>query len=178
MEEKQRKRYHNMMIVQQVKYLAPPIDTLDKLLEKVGEIGAERYAGILHDKDVDEENHIHLFAHFANAREIKAVAKALNILPQYIAIWDKGISNGFAYLTHRTKSAEQDYQYSAAEVTANFDYVSWLEEYEANHKKKKTSASQKNEIEHLLDCLYVGILTREEVEKQLSGCEYAKSHKK
>lgn len=47
MEEKQRKRYHNMMIVQQVKYLAPPIDTLDKLLEKVGEIGAERYAGIL-----------------------------------------------------------------------------------------------------------------------------------
>lgn len=84
MEEKQRKRYHNMMIVQQVKYLAPPIDTLDKLLEKVGEIGAERYAGILHDKDVDEENHIHLgSAHFANAREIKAVAKALNILPQY-----------------------------------------------------------------------------------------------
>lgn len=178
MEEKQRKRYHNMMIVQQVKYLAPPIDTLDKLLEKVGEIGAERYAGILHDKDVDEENHIHLFAHFANAREIKAVAKALNILPQYIAIWDKGISNGFAYLTHRTKSAEQDYQYSAAEVTANFDYVSWLEKYEANHKKKKTSASQRNEIEHLLDCLYVGILTREEVEKKLSGSEYAKNHKK
>ena len=178
MEEKQRKRYHNMMIVQQVKYLAPPIDTLDKLLEKVGEIGAERYAGILHDKDVDEENHIHLFAHFANAREIKAVAKALNILPQYIAICDKGISNGFAYLTHRTKSAEQDYQYSAAEVTANFDYVSWLEKYEANHKKKKTSTSQRNEIEHLLDCLYVGILTREEVEKKLSGSEYAKNHKK
>ena len=84
MEEQQRKRYHNMMLAQQIQYLKPPLDTLDKLLAKVGKIGAERYAGILHDKDIGEEDHIHLFMHFKNSRDIKAVAKALNIAPQYI----------------------------------------------------------------------------------------------
>ena len=63
MEEQQRKRYHNMMLAQQIQYLKPPLDTLDKLLAKVGKIGAERYAGILHDKDIGEEDHIHLFMH-------------------------------------------------------------------------------------------------------------------
>ena len=178
MEEQQRKRYHNMMLAQQIQYLKPPLDTLDKLLAKVGKIGAERYAGILHDKDIGEEDHIHLFMHFKNSRDIKAVAKALNIAPQYIESWDNGISNGFAYLIHRTKNAENDYQYNATEVTANFDYINWVEKFEAKHQRKNKIASQRNEIEHLLDCLYVGILTREEVEKQLSGCEYAKSHKK
>lgn len=178
MEEQQRKRYHNMMLAQQIQYLKPPLDTLDKLLAKVGKIGAERYAGILHDKDIGEEDHIHLFMHFKNSRDIKAVAKALNIAPQYIESWDNGISNGFAYLIHRTKNAENDYQYAATEVTANFDYINWVEKFEAKHQRKNKIDSQRNEIEHLLDCLYVGILTREEVEKQLSGCEYAKTHKK
>ena len=178
MEEQQRKRYHNMMLAQQIQYLKPPLDTLDKLLAKVGKIGAERYAGILHDKDIGEEDHIHLFMHFKNSRDIKAVAKALNIAPQYIESWDNGISNGFAYLIHRTKNAENDYQYNATEVTANFDYINWVEKFEAKHQRKNKIDSQRNEIEHLLDCLYVGMLTREEVEKQLSGCEYAKNHKK
>lgn len=178
MEEQQRKRYHNMMLAQQIQYLKPPLNTLDKLLTKAGKIGAERYAGILHDKDIGEEDHVHVFMHFKNSRERKAVAKALNIAPQYIESWDNGISNGFAYLTHRTKNAENDYQYAATEVTANFDYINWLEKFEAKHKKKNKIDSRRNEIEHLLDCLYVGILTREEVEKQLSGSEYAKNNKK
>lgn len=47
----QRDRPYNFMLAQQVKYLKPPYGTLDKLLERLKEIGAERYAGILHDKD-------------------------------------------------------------------------------------------------------------------------------
>lgn len=30
----------------------------------------------------------------------------------------------------------------------------------------------------MLDCLYIGIVNREDVEKQLSGSQYAKYHKK
>ena len=96
----QRDRPYNFMLVQQVKYLKPPYDTLDKLLKRVDEIGAERYAGILHDKDAGEEPHIHIFAHFLHGREVDAVAKKLNIAAQYLEKWDKRIDNGFAYLAH------------------------------------------------------------------------------
>ena len=49
--KQKRFRYHNFMLVQQPQYLHPPYDTLEKLLERVEKIGAESYAGILHDKD-------------------------------------------------------------------------------------------------------------------------------
>ena len=71
------------MLVQQVKYLKPPYDTLDKLLKRLDKIGAERYAGILHDKDVGEEPHVHIFMHYVNAREIATIAQKINIEPQY-----------------------------------------------------------------------------------------------
>lgn len=174
----QRDRPYNFMLVQQVKYLKPPYDTLDKLLKRVDEIGAERYAGILHDKDAGEEPHIHIFAHFLHGREVDAVAKKLNIAAQYLEKWDKRIDNGFAYLAHRTPDAKEDYQYSPNEVIANFDYAAWLSQYEAKQQKQGKHPSHKGDIDHLLDCLYVGVLTREDVEKQLSGSQYAKYHKK
>lgn len=119
------------MLAQQLPYLKPPYDTLDKLLARLAEIDAERYAGILHDKDIGEKPHITIFMYFANAREVAAVAKKLNVAPQYLEIWDKGIDNGFAYLTHRTPNAKEDYQYSPSEVVANFNYTEWLAQYEA-----------------------------------------------
>ena len=179
MHVKKRKRYHNLMLVQQVKYLKPPYDTLDKLLKRLDKIGAERYAGILHDKDVGEEPHVHIFMHYVNAREIATIAKKINIEPQYLQKWDEGIDNGFAYLAHRTPDAKEDYQYSPNEVIANFDYVSWLGEYEARKQEKgKSIPYGGNDINHLLNCLYVGAITREDVEKQLSGSQYARHHKK
>lgn len=174
----QRDRPYNFMLVQQVKYLKPPYDTLDKLLKRVDEIGAERYAGILHDKDAGEEPHIHIFAHFLHGREVDAVAKKLNIAAQYLEKWDKRIDNGFAYLAHRTPDAKEDYQYSPNEVIANFDYSAWLSRYEAKQQKKGKHPSHKGDIDHLLDCLYIGFLSREDLEKQLSGSQYAKHHKK
>lgn len=166
------------MLVQQVKYLKSPYDTLDKLLKRLDKIGAERYAGILHDKDVSEEPHVHIFMHYVNAREIATIAKKINIEPQYLQKWDEGIDNGFAYLAHRTPDAKEDYQYSHNEVIANFDYVSWLGEYEAKKREKVKSIPYGNDINHLLNCLYIGVMTREDVEKQLSGSQYAKHHKK
>ena len=175
----QRDRPYNFMLAQQVKYLKPPYGTLDKLLERLKEIGAERYAGILHDKDSGENPHIHIFMHFPHGREIKSVAKKLNIAPQYIEKWDGGIDNGFAYLVHRTPKANDDYQYAPNEVIANFDYVGWIGEYEAKKQEKvKNIPYGNNDINNYLDCLYIGILSREDVEKRLSGSQYAKYHKK
>ena len=166
------------MLAQQLPYLKPPYDTLDKLLARLAEIDAERYAGILHDKDIGEKPHITIFMYFVNAREVSAVAKKLNIAPQYLEIWDKGVDNGFAYLVHRTPKAKADYQYSPNEVVANFDYIEWLSKYEAKQQKKEQEPSHKGDIDHLLDCLYIGVLTREDVEKRLSGSQYAQYHRK
>lgn len=175
----QRDRPYNFMLVQQLAYLKPPYDTLDKLLERLKGIGVERCAGILHDKDSGEKAHIHIFMHFPHGREIKSVAKKLNIASQYIEKWDDGIDNGFAYLIHRTPKAKDDYQYSPNEVVANFDYVGWIGEYEAKKQKKvKNIPYGNNDINNYLDCLYIGILSREDVEKRLSGSQYAKYHKK
>ena len=175
----QRNRPYNFMLAQQVEYLKPPYDSLDKLFARLNEIGAERYAGILHDKDSREKPHIHVFMHFANGREVVAIAKKLNIAPQYIEKWDDGIDNGFAYLIHRTPKAKNDYQYSPHEVIANFSYIDWLGEYEARKQEKgKSIPYGGNDINHLLNCLYIGAMTREDVEKQLSGSQYARHHKK
>lgn len=175
---KRRARNHNFMLVQQPQHLMPPYDTLDKLLERLDEIGAERYAGILHDKDPGEIAHLHIFMHFQYVREIDPLAKALNIAPQYLERWDEGMDNGFAYLTHRTPKAASSYQYSPNEVTANFNYIDWLSRYEAKKRKDGKNPSHGDDVKYLLDCLYVGIVTREDVEKQLSGSQYAQYHKR
>lgn len=174
----QRDRPYSYMLVQQPQYLNPPYDTLDRLIKRIKAIGADRYAGILHDKDTGEKPHITIFMHFPNGREVIPLAKKLNIEPQYLQKWDEGIDNGFAYLAHRTPDAKEDYQYSPNEVIANFDYVSWIGEYEAKKQEKVKNIPYGNDINHLLNCLYIGVMTREDVEKQLSGSQYAKHHKK
>lgn len=178
--KQKRFRYHNFMLVQQPQYLHPPYDTLEKLLERVEKIGAESYAGILHDKDSGEKDHLHIFVHFKNAREISALARHWGIAPERVQKWDDGVENGYAYLTHRTPKAKADYQYDPKEVVANFDYVNWLQQYEAkkvDSQKVSMGNSSELDIKFLLDCLYVGAATREEVEERLSGSQYAKYHR-
>lgn len=179
--KQKRFRYHNFMLVQQPQYLHPPYDTLEKLLERVEKIGAESYAGILHDKDSGEKDHLHIFVHFKNAREISALARHWGITPERVQKWDDGVENGYAYLTHRTPKARSDYQYDPKEVIANFDYVDWLKKYEAkssDSSKVATGNEAELDIKFLLDCLYIGAATREEVEQRLSGSQYAKYHEK
>ena len=178
--KQKRFRYHNFMLVQQPQYLHPPYDTLEKLLERVEKIGAESYAGVLHDKDSGEKEHLHIFVHFKNAREISALARRWGIAPERLQKWDDGVENGYAYLTHRTPKAQSDYQYDPKEVIANFDYVDWLKKYEAKRSdssKVATGNEAELDIKFLLDCLYIGAATREEVEQRLSGSQYAKYHR-
>lgn len=162
-----------MMLVQQFKHLTPPNDSLEALIKSAENMNA-KYAGILHDKDKDVEPHVHIFFHFKNAREISAVANKLNVKPQYIEKWDDNADSGFAYLCHRTEKAQKEgaYQYDPDEVISNFEYTDWLSNYET---KFKTFFAL--DIEQLLDNLYVGAITKHELEAKISGSEYAKHRK-
>ncbi|MCM1149597.1 MAG: Rep family protein [Butyricicoccus sp.] len=180
---KKRARYRNLMLVQQVQHLKPPYDSLDAMVDLVKRQKPESYGAILHDKDTGEAPHIHIFMHFSNPREIQSLAKKLHIAPQYINKWDENEANGYLYLCHRTKTAQQkgDYQYDPAEVKASFNYVDWLPkaeaEYKLAHEKKSKSpigSSTINDPKFLLDALYAGAISREEVEARLTGSQYAR----
>lgn len=168
----------NMMYVQDVKHLA--FSDLESLIQHIEEVvRPTRYAGILHDKDAKEdgapkESHIHVMMQFENARSIKNISKLLKDKPQYIEQWKGDSTNGYSYLIHATTNAQNQHQYDASEVVANFDYI-WL--LQTVKKSITFTTNQKGEliIANLLDKLYVGEITKKEVEASLSGSQYAKA---
>ncbi len=167
------KKLRSMMYEQQIKHLPC---TLDELCNRVDALGAKRYAGITHDKDVADsgkpaEDHVHVMLEFANPRSLNAVAKALGDKPQQIAKWENGVDNGFSYLCHRTTKARAKHQYDPALVWANFDYPAFL----ANAEKEVVKASRHAPVRLLLDDLRAGRLTKNEVIAQLSGADYARA---
>lgn len=90
--------------------------------------------------------------------------------PQYMEIWSRKEGNGYSYLIHATKNSINKYQYSPEEVKANFNYQ---EEIRKITEKVKRS-TQKTDSEILLDYLYKGEITKEELEKKLSGSQYGR----
>lgn len=172
------KVYH-MMYVQQMKYL--PAGTVDNLIQLVKtRLHPQEYGLIVHDKDAGEEPHIHCMMSFQNARSIRNVAKLLGDNEERIEKWDDKPNNGFAYLIHATEKARSEgkYQYDPSEVHANFDYNARIEEIKAEIAAAKTEHNSSKKADELLDLLYVGAITRKEVEQQLSGAQYAQYHKK
>lgn len=104
-------RVRHMMYEQQLAHLPAHIDSMDKLIDFIEKnLKPEKYAAILHDKDMDEkgqpaEPHIHAMLSFENARSINSVAKILGDKPQYIEAWKGEAKNGYAYLIHATDRA-------------------------------------------------------------------------
>lgn len=168
----------NMMYVQSLEHL--PYNDLTECLEYIKkELNPIKYAGILHDKDINEDGslklpHIHVMLQFENARSIENIAKTLKDKPQYIQQWKGDSTNGYSYLIHATTDALDLYQYDANEVKANFDYIDLIEKAK---KSVKYNLTGKDEliIKGLLDKLYKGEVTKGEIEKQLSGSQYAKA---
>lgn len=165
----------HMMYVQKLSHLpAGDMDTLQAIIEQ--QVRPERYALILHDKDVDAQGQpiapdVHVMMSFSNARHLSAVAKILGDKPQYIQAWSRNEGNGYAYLVHRTKQAQiaGKYQYDPSEVVANFDYPAYLITVQAKaaqqtHQKDLTA-------KNLLDAMYAGALSKEEVERRLTGSQ-------
>ncbi|WP_160559712.1 Rep family protein [Parablautia muri] len=169
-----------VMYEQQLAHLSVnSMDGLIKLIEN--KLRPKRYAVILHDKDTDEkgkpaEAHIHLMLSFENARSINSVAKLLGYKAQYIEAWKGDSNNGYAYLIHATDNARTKHQYAISEVTANFDYSTLMKKVTAEVKKADTYGDAAK-IKTFLNLLYIGAISKSEVEKQLSGAQYAKAKK-
>ncbi len=173
------KKSKNMMYEQQLVHL--PAKTQENLIDLIGKLKPKRYALILHDKDVNEkgqpeEPHIHVMLSFDNARSINSVAKLLGDKAQYIEVWKGDSNNGYAYLIHATDNARTKYQYDISEVTANFDYPALMEKVTAEVKKADTFGDSAK-IKNFLNLLYIGAISKSEVEKQLTGAQYAKAKK-
>lgn len=177
-------RCKNMMYVQQVRHLPDKIADRDKLIAVIeNELRPQRYAIILHDKDTNEdgtpeEPGYHVMLCFENARSITATAKCLHDKPQYITKWDGDANNGFSYLLHRTAKAraEGKYQYSPDEVTANFNFPALIQRLEAKDELKQYKLHTDNgyTVDELLNALYLGVMSKEAVEKQMTGAQYGR----
>lgn len=172
----------NMMYVQKMSHLPNGIQTKEALSDLIErEVNPNRYAVIVHDKDTNKdgspkEPDIHAMLCFSNARYLGAVAKKLGDKEQFIEKWDGDTNNAFSYLLHRTKKAraEGKHSYDPAEVTANFDFPALMQTIEANFLQAKVKAECGYKIDELLNALYIGALTKEEVEKRLTGAQYGR----
>lgn len=165
---------HNMMFEQELRHMNLTVDEIKSKVEN--DLKPEKWAMIIHDMDLKDDGktpadeHIHLFMHFTNSRHLNNVAKILHEPSQYIQKWDNRANNGFAYLVHATIDSRHKHQYSADEVTANFNYFEFI----AETMKKVGNISSANKIKSWFDLVATGKMTLKEVKDELTGCEYAK----
>lgn len=174
----------NMMYAQKWSHRPSGIESAKDLADRIeAKLHPVRYAVIVHDKETDKDGNpkeadIHAMLCFSNARYLDAIAKKLGDEAQYIEKWDGDANNGFSYLLHRTAKAraEGKYQYSPDEVTANFNFPALMQRLESKDKLKQYKLNTDNgyTIDELLNALYLGIMTRDEVEKQLTGAMYGR----
>lgn len=150
-----------------------------ELRDRIESLNPKRYAIALHDQDTDDfgkpvRDHWHAMMSFKNARSAQAIAKALGEPPQYVQAWRGDARNGYAYLTHRTKDARMRHQYDPNDVVANFDYPSELQKLEAGAAAARTKA--KTNV--LLDALYDGEITLDELKSELTGSQLGSAERK
>ncbi|OYS47865.1 hypothetical protein CBF87_03160 [Limosilactobacillus reuteri] len=148
-EAKKTPRSAVMMFVQQEEYFEDknnPLEYLQrccKSLEKEHDLF--QWAIIRHDQDIDDNgNHVKPHFHVAlvfNRRVLVSVAaKAFHDSSEHFEIFTKrGTSTKMAainvmlYLCHRTKNSVKKYQYDLNTVTANFNYVRYVENVQSNY---------------------------------------------
>lgn len=168
-----RVRSKNMMYTQQVRHL--PDGGIDGLIRRVEKTAPKKYALILHDRDVNgqgepAEDHVHVMLSFENARSINNISKELGDKPQSIEMWKGKSENGYSYLIHATKDSIGKCQYAPSEVIANFNYQEEIRRItEEVERSRQTTDSR-----ILLDSLYKGEISKEELEKRLSGSQYGR----
>lgn len=119
------------MYEQQLEYLPRSFKrkTLDSIIKTLtAKLNPVKIAGILHDKDVNENNesvkaYVHVVMQFKNQRSLQKLAKLLEE-PQGSAFhqWRGNVNNAYSYLVHQTADATDKYPYSIEEVIANFDF--------------------------------------------------------
>ena len=182
MSKKKYPRSTNMMYVQKMDHL--PTKDLNELKEIIEQqVKPLRYAMIVHDQERDADGNaltpdVHVMLTFENSHYVSSIAKILNDQPQYIQVWDNKQENGYAYLVHATQRAREQgkHQYDPSEVTANFDFAGLIQQIEqkVDLKRVKAQAGVTFSIDELLNALYCGIMSKEEVERHMTGAMYGR----
>ena len=173
----------NMMYAQKWSHRPSGIESAQDLVDRIEtRLHPVRYAVIVHDKDVDKdgdikETDIHAMMCFKNARYLDAVAKKIGDKAQYIEKWDGDANNGFSYLLHRTNDARKKgkHQYDPGDAKANFDFAELMQTLESNLvQAEANTGSGGYKIDELLNAMYLGIMTKEEAEKHMTGAQYGR----
>ncbi|QEM31618.1 Rep family protein [Streptococcus salivarius] len=185
MDKKKQRKQRSMMYTQQMRLAKLP-DWKEEIARIVKQTNPLHWAGILHDKDLDEhgdivEPHIHLMLYFKHARSPQSVAWEINdkegkredAQTERLEFF-KRPNNGYSYLIHQTEAAKDKFQYPISDVISNFDFEKKIKSI----KKQVERAKNINDgelIKEYLDLLYEGSITIEEIEDELSGSQYAKA---
>lgn len=172
---------YTVMYEQQLRHL--PTKTQQGLVDRIEKkLHPASYAVILHDRDISEDGtpadaHIHAVMTFKNQRHLTAVAKALGegSKTQQVQRWDKRVNNAYSYLLHLTDKARVKAPYSPDEVTAKgIDFPAKIQEITQEVSQARKHSSK---IDTMLNSLYNGDTTKEDVEKAMTGSEYARYHR-
>lgn len=99
----------------------------------------KKFAVVIHDKDLLEnwepkKKHFHAILTFSNATTIGAVAKWLHVETQYVNKIRTTTKTAMLYLVHRNNP--EKYQYDPKVVSANFDYVEYVDDCKPMQDRK------------------------------------------
>lgn len=112
--------------------------------------------------------HFHVVLKFENAHTISSVAKLFQDEPQYVEVWKGKIENAWSYLLHRTNGAQNKFQYSPDDVSANFNFAKEIKKIEDRVKRSRSNVNEA--IQSYTD----GEITKSQLIDEIGILEYAK----
>lgn len=157
-------------IVQQTQYMS------EKQIEnglREGFKAIEKYAYILHDKDIKEDGtpkapHYHVYLRFHYSVDSKNVASWFGVEEQYINKIKGRFVDACLYANHA--NAPDKYQYDIKNIISNFDIGAY-------QKTKEKSISKNQEIEYIediIDRICTGEIRKYNLSKYIDGRLYSK----
>lgn len=145
---KQDKRYRTFMLIlykDDEKYF----DYLNFIIDKEFKNQNYRYAGIVHDKDINEDTgelkkeHEHIVLYFDNPRTITSISKEMELPPQYIEKYSS-LKTALLYLLHYNQGDKVQY---------NFDEVYGDLKNELKKYITNTPSSEEERVLKVLDII-------------------------
>ena len=135
-------------VVSRVEFFSEPIGDILRRYRTI-----KKYAYILHDKD-DTAPHYHIYLNFGNSGvDSKLVAQWFGLQESQVNRIQGRATDMLQYLTHSNESQKYKYQYSPAEVVANFDFEAEIKKSKILGNFKEYSYAQQLEY---VDSLPVG----------------------
>lgn len=185
-----KKRMTKFMYTQQLKYLKMTIDDIKHTLELNQYV--KDFAMIVHDSDVDEyqnevEPHLHVFLKMNQQKSVDYIADLFKDTANYVEFFNKNTKghneqNGYLYLLHKTKNAENKHQYDMNDLIVPNDsdlkqrIDKWIENYEESLSKYQ-SKRRKTVVQSILNDYAEGLMDKNELRESLTNLELAKHQK-